>query len=557
VIAAVGFASLSLAAGEPQLESSEIAPGVFARGRSLGEDRAAVEAVWIRPARQAGQPSPDLQPLLEAAFDWCSGNTPNNHFRRSERGAEIHAGCSIHVESGPYRIGRTAVLRQLREFSPVEVDLGNAAILHTPDPPRSVRVADVPSLRCDAVHQGDYYQVSDPESFDDFTHADPEGDVAIERIEPNRGKTRGCPNGDAVCKYGGHAVRVTTAKPHGLTDGGALGIGDVAVFSVPNTAYDGKRLLVKEVVNDEAFIVTPEFEPSAAAGGSVRETATTIWCNGSAWRAGKPMIAIGGPGHVHESRIALRGGRFSVDGVLFRTTAVLIDGDKGGGRGGAEWITVDTTHGGNGDLRGQIVVDMGSAEQIRDVCQHIEVRVFSDAWGPSWGPAVRNRTCRFAEIELHQGHGGGVWVGTDEPGYLGPTPVVLRGAVLGCRDGPCLWVRSGNRAVRAGLHGRGLPVRPAPRTARPLHGARRDPGWGPGQPRQRDRARRHLERGAGIRSGLLRPARRSRHLRPGGGHPQRRQRRRRIRAGHAVLQRPGHARARFRARAHAQAAMGR
>jgi hypothetical protein len=429
-------------AGEPGSESVEIAPGVFARGRSLGDDRAAVEEVWIRPARRAGEPSPDLGPLLEAAFDWCSGNKPNG-VRRSETGFVSYSGCAIRVESGPYRLSRTAVLRQLRERAPVEIDLGGAAILHTPEQPRSVRVADVPSLACDPGHQGDYYEVSDPESFDDFLHADPEGAVPISRIEPNRERTPGCPEGGSVCKYGGNAARVITAKPHGLTDGSPLGIGDVAVFSVPGTPYDHQRLLVKEVVGPTAFIVTPFFEAVAASGGSVRETATTIWCNGHRWRAGKPMIALKGPGDVRNSRVSLRGGSFAVDVMLYRTAAVLIDGDSGQDRqGGAEWVSVDTTHSGTSDLRGQIVVDMGTPDG-EGICQHVDVRVQSDHWGPSWGPAVWNRSCSFAEIEIHQGHGGGLWVGIDRHNFPNPAGVAVKGAVLGCKDGPCLWVRSG------------------------------------------------------------------------------------------------------------------
>jgi hypothetical protein len=443
VVLAVSAVCALGARADTREETREIAPGVVESGSSLEPDRMSIDTVWIRPPRSAGAPSPDLAPLLDAAFDWCAGNTERGA-RRTESGMASHSGCSIRVESGPYRIGRTAILRQRRELSPVDIDLGSAAILHFPDKPRSVRVADIPSLACDPKHEGDYYEVSDAESLDDFTHADPDGDVPIESIELNRESTPGCPNGGAVCKYGGHAVRVTTAKPHGLTAGGPFELGDIAVFSVPNTPYDGKRLLVKEVVGKKEFIVTPEFEPAAARGGSVRETATTIWCNGHRWRAGKPMIAIGGPGHVRMSRISLHGGKFSVDGILYRTSAVLVDGDKGSdGRGGAEWIDVDTTHNGNSDLRGQIVVDMGTARESDGICQHIHARVYSDAWGPSWSPSVRNTTCRFADLEVHQGHGGGVWIGTDEPGVLGPTPVALSGALLGCKDGPCLWVRSG------------------------------------------------------------------------------------------------------------------
>jgi hypothetical protein len=94
---------------------------------------------------------------------------------------------------------------------------------------------------------------------------------------------------------------------------------------------------------------------------------------------------------------------------------------------------------------------MGTDKPNQGICQHVDVRVYSDAWGPSWGPAVWNRTCRFAKIELHQGHGGGLWVGNDDRGGDNPTPVAVSGAVLGCRDGPCLWVRSGTVQFDAGF----------------------------------------------------------------------------------------------------------
>ncbi len=479
-LAGLLLAALAGAGAEPAAESIEIAPGVEARGRSLGPDRSAVETVWIRPARRAGEPSPDLGPLLEAAYDWCAGNAPSSA-RRLEAGMVAHSGCSIRLESGPYRITRTAVLRPLRERSPVEIDLGGASILHMPERPRSVKVSELGSLRCDAAHRGDYYEVSDPESFDDFQHADPERDVRIARIEPNREKTPGCPNGGPVCKYGGNAARVITASPHGFTDGGPLALGDVAVFSAPGTPYDRERLLVKEVLSPTEFIVTPFFVPAPATGGSVRETATTIWCNGNRWRAGKPMIAIGGPGNLRETRISLRGGKFAVDGLLYRTAAVLIDGDSGNDRsGGAGWVSVETTHSGNGDLRGQIVVDMGIAEPSRSICEHVDVRVYSDAWGPSWGPAVWNRSCRFAKIELHQGHGGGLWVGNDDRASDNPTPVSVSGAVLGCRDGPCLWVRSGTVQFDAGFTVMGSQYGPLHAPPGPYRGLVAILGGGPG-----------------------------------------------------------------------------
>ncbi len=421
-----------------------IAPGVVALITNRGAGVTTVEEVRITPSRLVDQPTPELAPLLEAAFGWCTGQVPNG-FEQQTYGTVTDHGCRIALDGGVYVIRKTAVLRSPKENLPMTIDLGSAVIVHSPDQPRSLKVADLAHTACQPEKLGDYYQVENPESFDDFRNADPEGEVAIEIAKPNDLRTAGCPTGTTVCKYGANALQITTKTPHGLSDGGPLDLGDVIVVSALNSVYDRERLLVKEVLDGRSFIVTLDSAPTETLrAGSIRETATTVWCNGNRWRAGKPMIAVGGPGSAINNRLAITGGKFVVDGSLFRTAAILVDGDPGPtGRSGAAWISVNTTHGGNGSLRGQIVVDMGTDDSQQSKCQNISVRVDSDSWGHSWSPSVWNRTCDTSDISVRQGHGGGVWIGLDNPSYDGPTGVTLRGSIQGCYDGPCLWIRSG------------------------------------------------------------------------------------------------------------------
>ena len=447
-----GCALATIAASRDEASVREIAPGVYAELTNAEAGFVTVRVVRISPRKAKGATTPDLGPMLEAAFDWCTGRVPNG-FQTRERGQSTDHGCRIALDAGVYRIDKTAVLRPRIAPMPMTIDLGSAVIVHTPTPPPTITVSELRSKPCDPERLGEYVNVSNPESFDDFLTADPEGSVEIASIGPNASVSPGCPSGMTTCKYGANAVRIRTRRPHGMTDGGFLALGDVAVLAVPGTKYDGLRLLVKEVLDEHAFMVTTNFRPQeTASSGTVRETSTTAWCNGHRWRAGKPMIALGGPDSARKARITLEGGKFVVDRVLYRTSAVLIDGDKGpSGKGGAEWFTVDTTHGGDGTLRGQIVVDLGTDDPKQNLCQHITVRVDSNSWGPAWGPSVWNRSCATSDITVRQGHGGGVWVGIDSPGFSGPTPVTLRGSLHGCYDGPCLWVKSGLVVLADGM----------------------------------------------------------------------------------------------------------
>ena len=437
-------------AGAPN--RTTIAPGVVALITNSGQGVTTVEEVRISPSREPDQPTPDLTPMLEAAFNWCTGKTPNG-FQRNEFGHTTDHSCRIALDAGVYLIRRTSILRFPRPALQMTIDLGSAVIVHAPERPQVLSVKQLESIACTPENLGDYYNIENPETFDDFRHADPEGNVGISIAKPNDLKTAGCPEGSTICKYGANALRIDFKTPHGLTDGGSLNLGDVIVLSVPNSAYDGQRLLVKEVVDSDTIIVTLPFVPEQVARiGTARETATTVWCNGNRWRAGKPMISVAGPGSVRTSRLTITGGSFLIDVDLFRTAAILIDGDSGPtGTSGAEWVSVDTTHGGNGNLRGQIVVDMGTDDYKRDICQNISVRVDSDAWGHSWSPSVRNLTCATSDITVRQGHGGGVWIGLPVPSYNGPLGVTLRGALQGCYDGPCLWVRSGVVNIADGM----------------------------------------------------------------------------------------------------------
>jgi hypothetical protein len=449
VFCALFFAGSAIAEAPSHLA---IAPGVFAITSNRGDGATTVREVRIAPKRRVGEPTPDLTPLLEAAHGWCSGRTPNG-FQTQESGHITAHGCRIALDAGVYRIQQTAILRAPSENLQIEIDLGSSVIVHDPDTPSTLTVEELATTACTPKNLGAYYNLENPESFDDFQHSDPEGEVQIELARPNDLRTANCPAGTPTCKYGANALRIRTRTPHGLTDGGALELGDVVVVSAPNSSYDDQRLLVKEVVDATNFIVTLAEPPmEVVKSGVIRETATTVWCNGHRWRAGKPMIAIGGPDSVRKSRLSINGGKFLIDTNLFRTTAILIDGDSGPtGRAGAEWISVNTTHGGNGNLRGQIVVDMGTDDPKKNLCQHISVHVDSNSWGHSWSPSVRNRTCSTSDITVRQGHGGGVWIGIPKPNFNGPVGVSLRGSIHGCYDGPCLWIRSGVIHIADGM----------------------------------------------------------------------------------------------------------
>lgn len=431
-----------------------IAPGVEAQIGIDEHGMRTVQELRIGLPRRRGETPPDLGPALTAAYDWCAGNVENG-LEAEYKGWDTRHGCNIRVDTGVYRITQAAILRQTkRQRVPIEIDLGGSSILHIPDPVRSVSVRELAALPCNAAALGSTVNVEDPESLDAIDVADPEGRVEIARIGPNAGRTPGCPAGGVVCKYGAQAIRVETRTPHGLQDGGVLGLGDVVELSVPGTEYDGQRLLVKEVASPTTFLATPDQPPrESVSKGSVRETATTAWCNGASWRAGRPMIAIGGPGDSAMTQTTLRGGFFRFDGSLFRTTAVLVDGELGpDGVGGAGWVRIEgVSHTGNSSVRGQMLVALGTPHAERSFCHGVEVDASSDFMPPSWSPAVWNQSCNMARVRIRQHHGGGVWWGLDAPGLSGPTSGILEGYVEGCRDGPCLWVRSGKIVLADGF----------------------------------------------------------------------------------------------------------
>lgn len=443
-------------------ETYEITPGVVAYGSNIEDDQAGVYVVVVAPSR-SGSTSPDLSPLLVAAWDWCANNV-SNPMRATESGSSVFAPCIIEVESGPYIIGDTAVLRVKAGIVPqITVNLVGVTLRHVPSVPANRTVAQMVTEVCTDDELGDYYNVTNPDSLDDFVNADATGAVTIATFLPNNTTTAGCEDGDTSCKYGTNALLVNTTGAHGFSDGDETGLGDVITFAGTGvTDLNSEIVEVKEVVDSDTFIVTVTDTDALTSGatGTVEETDTTVWCNGARWTVGKPMIAIGGEGHWGETPIKIIGGFAVFDATLYRNIGIFLDNEIGTGSGGtgaggvSNVDIVDFSHGGFGHLRGAIPVVLGlDADDGEGDCRRIKASVYSDSLGRSWSPSLWNRTCAGSEVTVYQGHGGGYWQGRSTVTNQ-PQGVIANLHLWGCRDGPCLWIKSGaNTVIHGEIHG--------------------------------------------------------------------------------------------------------